>query len=74
MSKLASWGEVIKSVLLNKRMMSFYWQTGWMLAALIVNQLIVLIDSTGLNTPTIMVSGVILNQISKGVSNILAGK
>ena len=74
MSKLASWGEVIKSVLLNKRMMSFYWQTGWMIVALIVNQLIVLIDSTGLNTPTIMVLGVILNQISKGVSNILAGK
>lgn len=64
--------QVIKNILLSTRMKTFYWSTGMMILAVIINQLIILISSQGLTTPIWVLLGLILAQISKGIRNVLS--
>jgi len=74
MLKIATKMDTVKVILLAPRMKSFYWRTGMMILATIINQGIVLISSSGLTTPTIVVLGLVLGEISKAINNALSEK
>lgn len=61
----------VKEFLVSSRAKSFYWRTSMMVVAVIVNQLTLLVSSTGLNTPTIVILGLILGEVSKAIVNYL---
>lgn len=74
MLKIATSWDAAKNVLNNSRVKSFLWRTGMMILAVIVNQGITFISSSGLNTQTIVILGLVLGEISKSLNNMLSGK
>lgn len=62
----------IKYMLLSTRMKSFYWRTGMMILAVVIDQLIMLVSSVGLSPQAVVVLGLILGEISKGINNALS--
>jgi len=74
MLKIATTWDAVKMMLTASRMKSFYWRTGMMILATLINQCIVLVSSSGLNTQTVVILGLVLGEISKGINNTLSGK
>ena len=74
MLKIANSMDIIRNVLDNSRVKSFLWRTGMMVLAVVVNQVIVYVSSSGLNTQTIVVVGLILGELSKAINNALSEK
>jgi hypothetical protein len=74
MLKVATSWDAVKNILANARVKSFFWRTGMMISAVVVNEIITVLGSSGLNTQTIVILGLILGEISKSINNALSGK
>jgi len=72
MAKIATNWDVLKKMLTATRMKSLYWRTGMMVLAVIVNQGLMLVSTSGLNSPSVVLLGLILGEISKSINNALS--
>ena len=74
MLKIATWGDVCQRIFSSKRMQSFYWRTGMMCLAIIIDQMILLINNVGLAPIVVVLLGLSLGELSKGIHNALSDK
>ena len=76
MLKIATNLDVLKSMLLSPRFKSFYWFLGMMILSVILNTLLANIDifAPYIGEETVILLGGILQQFSKAIANIIAGK
>lgn len=61
----------VKEVVLSSRFKSFYWRTGMMVVALIVNQAQKFITTTDINPQYVVILGLIFGEVSKEINNRL---
>ena len=55
----------VLSVLGSNRLQSFYWRTGMMCLAVVIDQSILLIGDIGLSPQVVVVLGLVLGEVSK---------
>lgn len=64
--------ENFKAIFMNNRVKSFYWRTGMMVLAVIIQQAISLISTLQLGSTTTVLLGLILGEISKYINQSLS--
>jgi len=66
--------KTIFQVLTSKRFKSFYWRTAMMSSVGFINLVVESLTSFGLSGQYVVITGLILGEISKAINNKVSGK
>ena len=74
MAHIANWWDAVKNILNNNRVKSFFWRTGMMILAVIIQQVIDSMSGWQVSGGATVVLGLVLGELSKAINMALQGK